>query len=404
MSYKTIQEFFNKHAKHLEPSTKLTKQLKTFRLNWSTKSDEYMDFLGSNLLGVYNIKFSNLDDDMLMVDTLRMKNYAKLQKEIFKVKGIEVNFKIASNIIYQTLTYLIHGYTINKSMKEEDRVAGIKECCLIMQYRMFTSIHSHYFKYNVPEHIATTVYNKLSHKFLIKQLDDWQATFIYRTDNCLDTSSPTYSKFKQYTTKDTVDVISNIQTKIREQIKFIFGVLIDVIESDDTVMLDKGSFAGGDNGETMLKDSGEDLYKYISKMKNIAANSNDFIDKEVIDIVLSLYNNVKFDEVYKMLKYLSDFDKQNIQDVEYAVEHILLNSFTYLQRSDINIEQRENIPKALISVRFYWSSSKVTNEDVIKTKELIRKQVKKIVNKKSSWYVSTLTLVYITYVFLRALK
>ena len=403
--YKDIKQFFKKNASHLVPSNKLTKQLKTFRLTWSTKSDEYIDFLGSNLLGVYNIKFSKIDDDLLMESTLRISNYEKLQKEIFKVKGIEKNFNIGSNIIYQTLLYLIYKYITSKDLNKEEREAGIYESCLIMQYRMFTSLHSHYFvKYNIPEYIASDVYNKLSNKFLIKKLDSWQEVFKYRTNLCLEKNTPINSKFRTLTTKDSLDALANIQTNIREQIKSIYSVLLDVLEKDDILMQDKATFIGGDDHREQLKDADINVYKTINQMKAIAVNSNDFIDRDSMLIVLSLFNKTKFDEFYAILNNMSNIEEVKIEDIENIVEQIILISYTYLNRIGINIGQRENIPKALTAIKFYWSSSKVKNDALIQVKEDVKKHILMGIKIKTKWLISSYVLAYITYVFLRSVK
>ena len=64
--YRDVLEFFNRHLPDLKPNKKLKDRLKEFRLQWSTKDDEYIEFLGSNLIGVHEIRFSALDDDRLM--------------------------------------------------------------------------------------------------------------------------------------------------------------------------------------------------------------------------------------------------------------------------------------------------------------------------------------------------
>jgi len=402
--YNDIKKFFNKNVNGIEPSIKLTKKLKNFRLSWSTKDDNYLDFLGSHLLGVYPIKFSKRDDGMLMNETLGMSDYEDLQKEIYRVKGVEKNFNIGSNIIYQTLLYIAHSYSISKSLNRDEREAGMIEVCLIIQYRMFTSLHTRYFSYYVPEHIASSVYNKLSNKFLIKRLGSWQDVFLHRTNMCLDKSVPINSRIKSYNTKDSLDALSNIQTNIREQIKVIYGMLIDVIENDDIIQQDKATFIGGENNTVQLKDSDINIYKIIGNMKSIATNSNDFIDRDTILIVISLYNKIKFDEFHSILKNVSDVDKVEVKEVEAIVEKVLLISYTYLSKINLNIEKRENIPKAITAVRYYFSSSKVNNEDIVEVKKEIKKLVLKHTKIKTKWLVSSYILAYIVYVFIRSLK
>jgi len=403
--YKDIKMFFKTNVPDLKASKSMTRQLKEFRLNWSTKSDEYIDFLGSNLLGVHKIVFSALDDDMLMIDVLNVTNRDILQKDIYNVPGVKKNFKIASNIIYQTLTYLGHLYEIDKTLTRDDKDAGIKEICLLIQYRMFSSLYYNNFKFTVPESIATTVYNNLSHKFLIKQVNSWQEAFMHRVDNCLNPKNPMYKRFVKLDTLDSIRILSGIQTKLRGQIKYIYRVLAKVTEESSAVIQESSTFTGGENNETQMKSLTGGAGRYINNIKSIALQTNDFIDIETVDIVTSLFNNIEKDTVYKFLKCISNPDK--IKDTDKllkVVEDIILISFEYLQRSDINIEKREYIPKALILIRYYFSSSKVKNETMTNIKDYLATEAKICTGKKTSWVLTTLALIYINYIFLRSLK
>ena len=403
--YKNIQMFFKNNTSDIKASKHLTKQLKEFRLNWSTKSDEYIDFLGSNLLGVHRIIFSTLDDDMLMVDILNITNRNELQKDIYNVPGVKKNFKIASNIIYQTLVYIGHLYEIDKTLTREEKDDGIKEVCLLIQYRMFSSLYYNNFKFSVPESIATTVYNKLSHKFLIKQVNSWQEAFMHRVENCLNAKNPMHKRFIRFNTVDSIRILSGIQTKLRGQIKYIYRVLVTVTEESSAVIQESSTFTGGENNETQMKSLTNGAGKYINNIKSIALQTNDFIDMETVDIIASLFNNIEKDTIYKFLKCISNPDKVKDTDkLLKTIEDIILISFEYLQRSDINIEKREYIPKALILIRYYFSSSKVKNETMLDIKEYLAMEAKICTGKKTNWVLITLALIYINYIFLRSLK
>ena len=403
--YKDIKYFFKKNMPQLRASISLTKKLKNFRLIWSTKNYEYIDFLSSNLLGVYDIKFSKLDDNMLMESTLGVKNYIKLQKEIYKVRGIEKNYNIGSNIIYQTLLYIIYLYATDKKLKKEDVGAGIMEACLIMQYRMFTSLHSHYFsEYTIPEYIASDVYNKLSQKYLIKKLGSWQEVFKYRAQSCIDKKSIIHKKFKEYTTKDSLYALANIQTNIREQIKFIFRILIKVLEENNIHTPEKAFFVGGDDNLEQLRDVDSNIFKTINYIKSIAINTNDFIDRKTMLIVLSLFNGTKFEEFYRILKSMSNPDKVDAKNIEYIVEKIIMISYTYLNKLNLNVNDKKNLTKVITAVKFYWSSSKVKNEDMADIKSKVNELVNIFTARKTKWVITTYTLAYILYVFLRSIK
>jgi len=396
--YKDIKDFFKKNLPHIEPTERLYRELRTFRLNWSTKADDYIDFLGSKLLGVHTIRFSTLDDNALMVDTLKIPNWKELQKEIYEVPGIEKNFKVASDIIYQTLTYIAHLFFKHKDKKlRED---GVREACLIMQYRMMS-----YFKFNTTEAIATTVYNKLSHKYLIKQHRNWQEVFEYRVKNCLDKKSPNYKKLDRFNTEDAIRIISDIQTKLREQVKQIYKILIDILEKNDIIQQESSTFVGGEKEEEQIKSVTSTNIDYITVIKNSIFNKNDFVIDDLIKVVDSLVPNSTFDLLKQTLNCISDTDdEKEKQKILIYAEEVIVISLDYLQRINLNIRDRKYIPKALVLIKNYWSSSKVKNPTMEEIKKYFREKSFKCTGKKTSWLLVSLSIALVVYIFLRSLK
>jgi len=402
--YNKPEEFFKKEIPHLKPSKHLTKELRNFRLDWSTKDSDYIDFLGSNLLGVHNINFSILDTDKLMKDVLKIKHYDKLQPDVWLIKGIEKNFKIGSNIVYQTLMYLAHLYSKDKSLSSKDIDAGIRELCLIMQYRMFCSTYGNSFKFLTTESIATAVYNKLSHKFLIKQLDSWQEVFEYRVKSCLDKKELNYKRLRKYDSENSLRLITDIQIKLKEQIKQIYRVMLEVTENKEGLIQESSTFTGGESGEEQMSDIVTGVNIYVNRVTNIAFIPNDFIDSEVLNITSNLFKNIDKSLIYNFLKYMSDSDRKDVNDIVKIIEKSLILSFTYLQKNDVNIEKREYVPKALVMIRNYWSASKVKNDEMDDIKDFLVSEAFKCTGKKTAWVQVTLAISYIVYIFLRSLK
>jgi len=403
--YRDIKDFFKKNLPHIKASESLMRKLREFRLDWSTKSDDYIDFLGSKLLGVHMIRFSDLDNDKLMVETLNIPNWRELQDEIYEVPGIEKNFKIGSDIVYQTLAYIAHLFLLDNHLNKKIKENGVREACLIMQYRMFSSLYSWYFKYSTTETIATTVYNKLSHKYLIKQLPNWQKVFEYRVENCLDKKSPNYKKLKRFNTQDAVRLVSDIQTKLREQVKQIYKILIDVLEKKEVMEVEDSTYVGGENDEEQIKDKTTGKFNYIVNIKNIVFNKNEIIDENLVKFIDRIVPNINEHILKQFIICVSETkDEKQQKEVLKIVEDILLISLDYLQRININIEKREYIPKALMAIKNYWSSSKVSLQRMKEIKEYINKLAYACTGKKTSWLLVSLTIGYITYIFGRSLK
>lgn len=401
--YKKIIDFFSKNLPHIKADKHLAKKLRTFRLGWSTKSDEYIDFLGSKLLGVHTIRFSSLDDNKLMEEVLGIENWKDLQKEIYEIEGMEKNFKVASDIIYQTLTYITHLFLKNGDKKLLNE--GVRESCLIMQYRMICSLYSWYFKFNTTETIATSVYNKLSHKYLIKQHRNWQEVFEYRVTNCLDKHSPNYKKLVHYSTEDAIRLVSDIQTKLREQVKQMYKILISILENNEVIKSESSTYVGGEKEEEQIRDITATNINFINNIKKMIFNKNELINKDLIHVIDHIVPNINKELMQQFLTCVSEIEEKKEQEKIYEyIELIVLKNLEYLQRLNINIKKREYIPKAIVLIKNFWSSSKVKDPKMKEIKAYFQNLAFKCTGKKTSWLLVSLSIGIIAYIFLISLK
>ena len=402
--YKDVKIFFKENLPQLNVNKKLIKDLKSFRLDWCTKDSDYIDFLGSNLLGVHSIAFSVLDDTKLMTTIFKIHDYRELQKEIWLTTGIEKEYKIGSNIIYNVLMYTAYLFVNDKSLSEKEKNAGIRELCLIMQYKQFSSVYNHSFKWKPTEAIANAVYNKLSHKFIIKRLNNWQEVFEFRADSCINDKELNYGRLRKYNSETAIRLITDIQIKLKEQIKHIYGVLDKITKANDYVIQESSTFIGGDNNDEQMNDVTNNIGAYIVNMKSIAFIPNDFISNEIINIVASLFKNMDRTLVYTFLRYMTDSDHVNTHKLTSNIESILVITFRYLQQNNINIENRETIPQALLLVKNFWSASKVKDAKMDDIKTDIVSDAFKCTGKRTGHVLVTISLSYIVYIFLRSLK
>jgi len=416
--YQDVKSFMDETYKHISFDEKLVKKLSDFKLRWSTKDDDYIEFLGSGLYGVHVIRFSSLDDNDLMTNVYQLPNWNEVQKDFYNVKGINKKFKVASNFIYHTLVYTayrFHKGNLPTKIKEK----GILDACLIMIFKMVGSLYHHYFKYPVSEDIANYVYNKLSHKYLIKQKGTWIELFTYRARECIDKGSTNYRKLDRYTTEDACNIITDIQTKIRSAFVELNKVLVEVVKNGEKINMEKDTFVGGEKMEKQVKDVELSYHKLINNITDIAYKTNTFTNDRLVRVTSELFNNINEDLLYKMVKCstyheahdfkyiykLLKYDKKKVKDPYIKLlQDIITIDIDYLQRIDEinNIETR--LPIILVKIRNYWSSSKVKNDKMKAIKKYLYHLAIRCTGKKTSWLASALAIAFAVYVFLRSLK
>jgi len=414
--YKDVKEFFEKNLQ-VKIDKKLINELKMFRLQWVTKSDEYIEFMGSNLTGVHSIRFSTLDDNKLMNDIFLIEDITKLQKDFYNVKGIEKKFKVGGNVIYHLLTYVTRYLIKDKTLDKDIRELGMRESVYILQYKMFSSLYWRYFQYNVDEHIAVTVYERLSYKFILKRLNSWGEVFSYRVDQNLDKKWTYYPKYLRYTTEDAIRIVTGVQSKTRANLQMIYKVLIEVVQNKEFITGDGLTYTGGENNEKQIKDVGGSSNNYINNISKIKYSQPDFIDRDLITITTNIFNNkIDNDILFKFLKNMSNESlhrkikirlkryKNDKDGYDKVLQDILSISFEYLQKININISDRSNIPEALMALKNFWSGSKAETQKMKDIKQYLKNMIVITTGRKTVWLVITLALCFILYVFIRSMK
>jgi len=399
--YKNIQAVFAKHAPNLKFDKKLYKELEEYRIGWATKSNEYIDFLGTNLLGMHQIRFSTVDENKLFVDILGI-DKLELEADLHSIKEINPNWKTSSNVTYLTIIYLWHGFLNSKNIGN-DLTKAMQTLYYIFAYKVFGSLLSHYFKFNRNPAIAKATYERLSNRYIIKKVGSWQELFEYRAMDVTPPKGLHVNALKKLKTDDAILIANDLQGRLRDMLKSIYGVMVDVIESGDTGINTTSTTTTDVDGEGMSKDIVDRPDKYIVYLYNIYKKPNDFINNDALILIESIVKNVDIDLLKKSLLYISEkYDaKQGSKDDIFSM--IILNNISYLNTKKYSNDYLKDIVDILNTIKSYWSSSRVTSNDIGIVKKSINEIVKKSINKKTKWVVATTVISVILYIFLRSL-
>jgi len=415
-----VEKFFDENLKHVLFTSSLVRRLKNFRLEWVIKNEDHIEFLGSNLLGVHKIIFSSQDDDKLLEDIYGITDPDKLQKELYTLKGMSKKYKVGSNLIYQLLVYTMYRFLNNDTLNSNQKEEGITTCGLIMQYRMITSIYFRYFKYPVSKAVAIETYERYSYKFGIKQKKNWQNVFIDRCKSITDKHGINRKKLERYTEEDALRIVTDIQTKLRRSIVTMYKVMLEVLEEENTLKQLSDVIIDA-TGEKSIADNDNVIINIKHNINNIIYRENDFINNEIVNIVLAINKNVDYDNFIKYLRYVSnkdnhkdinkkilkklDYNLKEVKDPFIAIINDIININTsYLQRTGININDRSKIPNAIISIKNYWSSGIINDNRVNIIKQYLIDIGLIATGKKTKWLLSSISISFIIYLHLRSLK
>ena len=391
-------ELFNKYFNGTDLK-KLHKNLRMYRFKWMNKNQTHVEFLSSNLMGVHPIRFTK-DDEEEFFETMLHIDVKELTKELYKVKGIYKERKVSSNPMYNTCIYMMHLFQTS-NMKKEDKDSAIREIFLIATYKMFSSLMSHNFSFNLDIDIANTLYETISKRYLIRQLGSWEAVFEYRSNDVI---CPEGLHCERITKVDGVKssyAISDIQGRYRSMFKELYAVINEIINNNEkrlTTSLNSKDL----DGQDAVSDVNNLNKNYFMYIDNIIYKKADFVKEDILLIVSEMFKNVKKDDLRAVLNYMSDEYLKDNKRIKSLIEHSLKANINYLNVNKMNPPYDLRIVSVVRHLKGFWSSSKVKDPDLKKAKKLVYSISKDVTKKKTKWLTVSLGMSVSVYIFFRA--
>lgn len=391
--FKTLKEVFDIHGL-TKVDIDIYKKIQVFRIGWTQKAPEYIDFLGSKLTGVHPIRFSTRDEDMFFVDIFNI-DQPSLTEDLWATKGIDKNKKVTSNPLYITLVYLMH-LTITSREIGKHREDMLRELYFIFGYKVISSLFTHYFKFTVDPSVALAVNERLSNKFIIKKVNNWQELFEYRALDVLPKGLH-YLRLNRLDVEESNRIISDMQGRIRDMLKNIYIILMEVKDSNDK-LVSRSNIEMTEDGAS-IKDSTNRPDRYVNYMLSIIDNPSDFIDDDMVYLLNNSYKNLNSKDIYTTLEYISE---NNFKDRNKIIENIIISSISYLNIKGIHSDYNKHMLDVIKYLKGYFISSSVRDKVILDTKKELLNLVKKLPVTKVNWNYTGLVTYAIIYIFIRS--
>jgi len=397
MSKLSINDVMEKHFSNTKFDKKFYKKLMNFRISWGQKSDDYITFLGTNLLGTVVVRFSEMDESNLFVDVFNV-DMNMLQSDIYNLDGIDKKWNVGSNATYLAIGYIMHRFATDGILDKHTRDDAIREAYYVLAYKVMGSLISHYFTYPVSEPIAKAVYERLSNRYLIKKLSSWQELFKYRSNDFLHKGLHE-KRVLNYTTDDAVRIVTDAQGRLRETIKNIYIILIDVKDSNSkinsTTLVEEG-----EGGESLK--SVENVGNMILNVHALVKYKYDFVDDNYIHLVSVMMPNLDAELLKTTLGFISDHINFKQNDKDDFISYTLNSAIAYLTTKGIMTGYEDRLLEEIKMLKGYWSSSSVKDPKLKHTKGLLTKYTKHATGKKTKWMITTVAIGVMCYIFVLA--
>lgn len=398
MASRDIKDVMSAHIKVTDDLKSLSLEINRFNLVWIQKSDVYIEFLGSNLFGVHQIRFSENDENMLFLDVLKTDRNL-LRTDIYTLKDINKKRKVTSDETLLTLVYLMHVYATS-NLDDNAKDEAIKNLYYTFAYKVISSLYSHYFSYSVDVSIAKAVYEQLTSRFLLKKLGSWQEVFNYRSKD-VRVGGLHYKRLLNFNTIWATKIVSDMQGRIRELLKYMYPVLIKV--KDQNLKVVSTSIIEEGDEEDGIRDSTSRPDVYVNYLRSIFNKPNDFLNDDLVYLIKTVNPNVDEEKFVDTLKYITNNVIPKIGDESDVIENIVQISINYLKTKNIHNNFNNHAYDILKYMKGYWSSSSVKDPVVKRTKELVYDYALKATGKKTNWLLASISISVLMYLFLRSI-
>lgn len=380
----------------------LLKELFNFKINWIKKSEDHIAFLGGNLFGPNAVVFSD-NDRRMFFEIIGIDNDKEFKIDIDTTPDIVSDRETTSDEFNLAIVCLCHEYSIYYKNDTKKYKEAVDLIYFIFAIKVFGSRYYKWFsQYKLDVDTAKFIFEKLSEKFLIKRLENWQQVIQHLGAKLYSTEKSGFdSRIKNLTTLDAMYIVADIHGSINSLIKNIYDVTKAVKASGEKIRSVSAVDMSGE--EDSIKDKIDNPIKYVTYMKDIVGIESSFIDFDITDVVINLFPKIK-DKTFKQILQVISHSTFTHPDInEYFIEKPLVLSMDYLG-SNKHLDYLDNIESTVIALKNYWSSSRIKEKEAVIVKDKIRDFLKENSSYTTNHILSNIVLAVIMYVFLKAIK
>lgn len=395
-----IKGVFERLCSHIEPTEKLAKQLREFRIAFMTKNPEHMAFFGGNLTGVQVVRFTPKDRDKFFSDICLIDEY-ELEEELCKTKEVKAEWKVSSDALNHMCMWLMHLYLVS-DLNEKAKQAAVMEIGLILYYRFLTSVLYRFFPYPVDPALAEAVYAQMSNKFSLKQLGNWQTVLEVRVQNLVDKDSVHSRTLRNYDNdQDIIRMINDSQGRTKDMMKNIASIFALVRKKGLRVR--SSSMLLEHDGDMILKDRTQGLQKYSQYMHSIVTDKNSFIKYDIIDILERVVPTAPPKLLEQVLIWCTDNYSYVRNDlVRVMIDKVLLHSFSYLENNRTVYKASSDLPNLISKLKGSYSSSRSSEKLLLDIRMTAEHVIKLTGVTKNNVVVASLRTALMLYIVIRA--
>lgn len=399
MQQTTLKQICDEMSQHLEFNTTLAKRINRYVGDLMNRNEAHTMFFGSNLTGVYPLRFKTSDRNEWFIDIKEDFDEFVLHKRVIKETGLPANWVRATDSFNIDCLYTIHRF-INSSLPEKEKTDACEKVAMALNIKLMGAIMGWYFKHDVDERVAQEVYARLSRKFYIKRFGNWRLVLENRSIDIVSKTSKWYPVLKDFTDTDALaQCISDIQGRLRSMIKYIWEVFEQVRR--DQSKFNRTSMALNVQGEMVLQDlkRDSDIYKrYILKE---AMSMTTFVKPELLTIVDAEMRTMPIKLLVDALQGLSDQVAKNDTKTDQFLSTIVEWVSDMIQEDRTAARHINDLSWLLNKTKLLFTAAKASDTRIFEMRQFSEELIKKYAKTKNPTIIAALKTGLVIYIVAR---
>lgn len=402
MSIITLKDAFEELFGRTKYDNGLVKKCKLFQVNFVHSNQENREFFGGNIIGVHRVRFTHREI-IKFYDEIIGKDESEVTEVVRRVTTINHEFKISGDVMNLTIMYFIHRFLNSPLLNEKNKHEACKDLVLIFLYRTLSALLATYFKYPIDKETGQAVYERLSGRYLIKKLGNWQAVFNYRADEFINKKGIHYNVILAF--KDDsgiVNAINDLQSRLKDTIKNIYGEFMYVHEHGTKIISSSSTMIDAD-GEEIIKDKVHGLETYQHYILIVMEDYNSFVKQELLLVISRVIPTVGLKGFNQLLQWMcSELSASHKEEVIKFTNLSLSMAFNYLLENDYVLHRSKDIVILTAKLKGFILSSRKDSEELIEFRKQGDSIIKMATKYKTNQMVSSLRNGLFLYICLRA--
>lgn len=345
-----VKQALDAYFANVKFDDKLFRRLTQNNIEYISGNEERAQLFSGRNIGCYFIKYTQYDKNIFYNNLFGLE-FDDINDEIEKISSIPKHFKIARDDVNLMCFYIAHRFLSNPDLDEKQQMAYAREALNYFNYRTLVLLSSTYFIYPISEDKATSMSERLSNKYIIKKLKNWNEYCQYRSDEYLDSKFLTLLR-KMDSDDELPNAITDLFGRTKDTIKNIYGEFTEMLESDEVIKSRQATVKDGE-GNMQLADRIDSVQRYTGRVDTMLSDKTVMIKKDHITVVVDILSNLSYRDMHECLDHLFEFafsSRKAHDRVHTHFKDILVNAMEYLQRNEVYLHSKTNVLDIMNSI------------------------------------------------------